>query len=650
MKKVFFLIFVSLTLRPAPSRAAPSETATQDAPANASAWLAAARDKSLGESPEWRRVLLYTPHWVTRDTSLGDDPNFFLASDGDRSPAHELEATINAFFAPWSGEVELHPICRYPRRLAWIENQLRSKFPDELRPPCARYKEWRAEHPAKSISLVFASNYLNNPASLYGHTFIRVHRDGATGAGQAALLDDAVNFAANPTTHNPLLYPLFGMTGRFFGTFSLMPYYVKVQEYNNAESRDLFEYPVHLSPREVDSFMAALWEAGPYGIRYWYMDDNCAYVLLAMIESAKPELEMTEKFSGVVSPKDTLLVLSENAMLGTPIRRPSAMTRFKARYSLLNAAEQEVFLAQISDTESLHPGVAESSRESQAKIYDTLLEWIAWNEKLAGSKTAEKQKNLWSDALKNRASLLVKSDELDLRTVPATPPHEGHKSHRTYLTARGISGQNPEFVFGLRLTLHDLSSPLAGYSMDQETTMGDFQGVIHRNAAGRAILEWEKFTWVRIVSVPAFNTLTPSPAWTLTAQTERVWGYGKTSWHAHKIEGGMGLATGDSSRRVWLIPVAVTGHLLPYDQHWPHLGAGLRSGVILDLDSTRRILIAANADRWKAGDRFASLYETKASYSWMRRQEHEFRLTLFNKKSATTPWTRAGEITWMRYF
>ncbi len=621
----------------------------QDQNSQASLWFDLAENKRLGNRIEWQRVLLYTPHWLTPASSLADQQDFFLDADGKHDPNKELHATIKSFFTPWTGDPDRHPICRYPRRLKFIEQALSVTLPEALHPPCTRYHAWREEHPVDGMSLVFAANYLNNPASLYGHTFIRLHRRRDDGTGSSALLDYAVNFAANPTTSNPLLYPLLGMSGRFFGTFSLMPYYVKVQEYNNAESRDLYEYPLNFSADEIDNFMAALWEAGPYGIRYWYMDDNCSYILLAMIESAKPSIAVTETFMGVVSPKDTLLALKPHGLLGSPVRRPSTLTRIKVRRRLLSSYESTILLEQLNH-ETLTSELMALPPSEKSRVLDTLLEWIAWKEKLAGSKVAEAKSALWKSSLEQRAKLGTTSPALDLSLAPASPPHEGHKSHRTYLAYRFVERSNPEILFGLRLTLHDFLSPPAGYSPEQETTMGDAQGIVHRNASGQLIAEWERFTWIRILSVPGYDAILPSPSWTLTAQTQRMWGFDKTPWLTHKLEAGVGMALAEESFRAWLIPVFVVGHLLPVDRHGIHGGIGLRAGLAADAFNNVRVVVGSDIDHWLAVGANLKLYDTHANVAWMPTQDHELRLGLRQRRKNLGDWNQSAEILWMRYF
>ena len=616
---------------------------------SAQTWIAKSNELKIGSSIEWKRVLLFVPRWFADASSVADEQTFFNSPDGMTNSEQELAATIGSFFAPWSGSPDDHPVCRFPRRLSFIEKALGEKFPQELTPSCPAYQRWRADHPVDGISLVFASNYLNNPASLYGHTFLRLHRKRGDGTGSSPLLDYAVNFAANPTTENPILYPLMGLTGRFFGTFSLMPYYIKVQEYNNAESRDLFEYNLNFSDEDLDNFMKLLWEAGPHGIRYWYMDENCSFILLTMIAGAKTDLDAADHFPLVVSPKDTLLVLKPSSLLGDMIRRPSAQTRLNVRRSMLSAKEVQIFNEQIRAPE-LIDAVKTASSEAKVRLLDALIEWISWEEKLAGSMLPVEKRNLWTAALTARSQIPVASVPLDLSKSPTSLPEQGHKAHRVHAAIRGQQRGNPELVVGVRLSLHEYLSPVAGYSSDQEITMIDVQASAKLNHQRNLKLYPEKFTLVRILSVPNYEWINPSPAWTLSLESKRAWGFTDDSWMTHRFSGGVGLALGDKGQKfkLWFIPQLSLGQLLPesgIQGAW-----GILGGTSYDPSESLRLSLSADLLRVMTRDRVLNMSEARASISKIYDQKTELRwssyLRRFDEKSSKS----AHELSWMLYF
>jgi hypothetical protein len=91
---------------------------------------AKASEQLLWTEPGWLNLLHYR---VGRSPVLGvggsryssfvDDEKFFLAEDGKSDPAAELAATLTGFFSA-DPAGDNHALCRYPARLAWLDNHL----------------------------------------------------------------------------------------------------------------------------------------------------------------------------------------------------------------------------------------------------------------------------------------------------------------------------------------------------------------------------------------------------------------------------------------------------------------------------------------------------------------------------------------------
>lgn len=609
--------------------------------------------QNLDRSVEWQRILLMIPRITGVRTSIGDDPTFFLAPDGGKNPRAELFATIAAFVEPWNGAQDADPICLFPRRLMFLHKTIGFELPKTRRPPCTAYNDWRKQHPTTGLSYVFAANYLNNPASMYGHTFIRLHMPSDDGGKASPLLDDAVNFAANMTNDNMFLYPVLGLTGRFFGTFTLLPYYLKVQEYNNSETRDLWEYPLNLSPEEVDAFMATLWEVGPHPIRYWYMDENCALVLLLLLSAARPTLSVGDEFPLIASPKDSVNHLRPHGILGVPVRRASALTRFKERHRRLNADEAKLLEAQ-SRADHLLPALTRHDDASRAKILDALIEWISWKERLAGNRTPKTYPGLWSESLAARAAIPTASPEVAPTIDEITRPDRGHLGQRWGLALRSHTSRH-EAILNLRLALHDAWSPPGGYAPDQEIVMGDFQAGLGKNADKRWDAFVERAMLIHILSVPAFNDFNAAQAWTLTLGSQRMWGYDRAgdAWMTHKFEGGAGLAVAQGNVRTWIIPIAEVGRLLPTSHPALHAGLGLRSGIAWDPATPVRLTVTGDVDRLSAARTHATIYDLAQHSSWLLgSSSHEVRLSLHLRGHLAPHFSRSGalQLNWMAYF
>lgn len=549
---------------------------------------------AVAASQEWRRVLYYVPHWFGGERGLVDTPGFYLASNGAEDPRAELHATLAALHEPLGPDPNTHAICRYPRRTQIIRQSLPEIVHSMPNIICPAYRDWLQSYTINGASLVFSSNYLNNPSSMYGHTFLRLHRYDQTGLQGVDLHDYAINFAANPTTENPLLYAFYGIFGRFYGTFSLMPYFLKVQEYSNAESRDLWEYPLRLDSKELAVMMDSLWEVGPHGIRYWYADENCSFVILALIAAAKPEIAAVDQFPGIVAPKDTVLALQRWGMLGEPKRRLSVYARLSARRAELSDNESKILTHQIQ-LDSLMPSLMDLPADSQRRVLDALLEWVAYDEKLAGSRAPSRHRQLWEAALAARSRLKSSSNNL-VHVGTSERPDHGHSAQRFSLGLMRASQDYHGFLLGFRFALRDIKSRAWGYAEDQEITMGDFQALLSADVSKpKPRLLPKSMRWLHILSVPDFDWLTRAFAWTLNLSSERQLSSGSDAWLSHRIEGGLGAAISLGIVRAYIIPVLAAGHL-SQDEPGVNIALGLKSGMLTPLATKQNFGLIADVE------------------------------------------------------
>ncbi|HEX9241652.1 MAG TPA: DUF4105 domain-containing protein, partial [Anaeromyxobacter sp.] len=242
--------------------------------------LVRARVQGLAEDPGWIRL----GHWRKKPTgwiSEADGTRFFRSLRGKTDPLAELASTLRGFFEPAGDDPDAHVQCRFPARLQFLAERLgidRARLPS---PACPKLERFREQTAARSVTLVFSSYYLNNPVSSFGHTFLRLNKAEEARAGKGhELLDMGVDYAAVPDTKNPIAYAVKGLLGAFPGRFSRMAYYYKVRTYADAESRDLWEYDLAMTPDEVRLFVSHLWELGQTYFDYWYLDENCSYHVL----------------------------------------------------------------------------------------------------------------------------------------------------------------------------------------------------------------------------------------------------------------------------------------------------------------------------------------------------------------------------------
>jgi len=436
--------------------------------------LAGARSSGLAAGRAWHALVHYEENRVGSSfTSLADGRRFFLAPDGRRDPGAELEATLRAFVEP-----ETHPSsdggdprCAFPARYRVLDAALHF---DSTRMPspatCESYDRWIGGMRPAGLTLVFPEAYMNNPASMFGHTLLRVDATDQTQGGH--LLDYAVNFAAETGSDGGVAFAWKGITGFYSGYFSVLPYYEKLKQYGDWENRDIWEYPLDFTQDETMLVLAHVWELEHVSFPYYFFDDNCSYQLLALLEVARPELRLTEDFPLWVIPVDTVkTVAAQPGLVRSASWRPSPATRLRKTGALLSGDESR--LARDVSAGRLRADAAEVQSLAPARravvltqAYDDLRYRY-----FAGKVSTEESRPRSLEILR-----AVSATGLDVTTPEPEPPRrrpeQGHPSARIALA--GGSRDGDAFVeLRLRPAFHELSDPLGGYTRGAQITILD---------------------------------------------------------------------------------------------------------------------------------------------------------------------------------
>ena len=365
----------------------------------------AANDLKLSETRDWKLILYYYNSWLG-EKSLIDDSNFFLSPHGKLDPNLEMIETIKALYKPKENmpEIELAQ-CRFPMRTAWLSRKLASKNVIFPKVRCEELENFISFVNPQGLTLLFSSFYPNNPGSLFGHTLLRVNsKSSLQNRSSTNLLDLGVGFAARPTTNNPFLYLLNGLFGGFTGRFDFNPFYIKVQEYNHSENRDLWEYDLNYTPEQVTDILRSLFEVRLANIDYYYFDDNCAFILLHLLEIGRPDFDLKGKFNSWIIPGDTLRIVALEPGLVNRIQyRPSVFRSFLELQKSLSDAEKKLLESLVE--RKLSPNEIKLDTLRKILLLDTFLEYIDFDERLAGSKEAIKWAIPRKEALVARAQL-----------------------------------------------------------------------------------------------------------------------------------------------------------------------------------------------------------------------------------------------------
>ncbi|MBE2293753.1 MAG: DUF4105 domain-containing protein, partial [Phycisphaerales bacterium] len=466
----------------------------------------------LAERREWQ-ALLHDRATLDGTGALSDidDSRFFLAPAGRTDPHAELAATLRAFFTADEVGGDPQPAqCAFRARYKWLRHEL--TFDDHRLPPqlCARFQQWLQQLDAESATLVFTSAYLNNPASLFGHTLLRLDRRNQT--EQTRLLAYAVNYAANDSGSRGLMYAVNGMTGGFQGQFNIQPYYQLVRTYSDLESRDIWEYHLNLSKSQFQRLLEHIWELRGIHFDYYFLKENCAWQLLTLLEVADPNLRLSDQFVLWTLPPDTLrLLVQQSDLVGAVSARPARGTSIRRRYEALNTTERQLVRRLRNDPAvATEPRFVHLTPERQALLLELALD--ERQHRRAGSPRDKKVPP--PDPIAHH--LLIARNQRPAATPVeiepyATRPETGHASRRIGLGFGQRDGTN-FLELSARASYHDLLEPDAGYTPDAQI---ELLNIALRHYADRGRLALERLTLLDITSLPPSNALNPRPAWRL---------------------------------------------------------------------------------------------------------------------------------------
>lgn len=500
----------------------------------------------LATSRTWRALLHYEADWLGPGvTSTVASPWFFRAAAGRTDPAAELAATLAAFFlrddmAPRQAP----PQCVFRARYAWLDARL--DF-DPARMPvleCDQYQHWRGNIDAAGVSLVFPAAFTNSPASMFGHTLIRI--DSAGGERDRELLAYAVNFAASTDKQQGLVFAYKGLFGGYPGIYGIFPYYEKVKQYAWIENRDVWDYRVKLDAAEIDRLVAHLWELQGVAFDYYFLLKNCAYQLLALLEVARPSLRLVERFDWYAIPADTIRALrSVPGLLGPPEYRPSLATILETHYRALAPQQQALALALALARGKAGPnGPALTSVPPQARarvleVGHDYLYYRVVTDRVARETALPRLR----DILLARSRIPVDS-KLPAPPVPAVAPDAGHPTLR--VAATGVwAAEGFSIGFKIRPAYHDLLDPPGGYTAGAQI---EFLDLGLRLDPGDGGLELDYFTLIDIVSIAPRTALFQPISWRLATGLRQRPVAAPFAEDAHLgafLEGGPGLAWGD---------------------------------------------------------------------------------------------------------
>jgi len=400
-----------------------------------------ALDINLSEQRYWHLLL-----HVNGSESEIDGASFFLSPHGKQNPQSELNATLEALLHEKHVD-DNATACRFPARKAWLQKQLHIEELPQVQ--CDALNAMLEKVDPQSATFVFPSAHINSPASMFGHTFLRIDS-----SFESKLLSHAVNYSATTgdDKENGAIFAIKGLFGGYRGIYSLLPYYDKLKEYSDTEQRDIWEYELNLSAAEVRRLLLHAWELQNSYSWYYFFDENCSYNMLWLVEVARPSVHLREKFFYQVMPLDTVFALEEEGLVSHRYYRPSKRKKLLAYEALLGANRSNEVVALSRGEGSLENVLRRTdSVQMQRYVLEALSELLEYRY-IENEITPDEYKERFHATLQRR-STLGKGASLEI-DEPINPD----ASHRANWLSFQVAFDNAKhyYLLGLRPVYHTL--------------------------------------------------------------------------------------------------------------------------------------------------------------------------------------------------
>jgi len=272
--------------------------------------------------------------------------DFFISSEGRTNPHAEFLAFKDLLISYLETGDHQEVLCRFPARMTLFANSYdwldRSKLPE-----CFNFQTQTQPDQIVSVSLIFASGYYDNPASYFGHLYLKFNYKKETPFQSS--LDSGLGFGANVTDSdlNPL-YLIKGIFGGYEATYKRNNHFIYSYNYTNKQIRDVWEFELNLTAEQIEFLSEHSWELMNAKFDYYFFNDNCANRIAKIIELATG-LDLSKTYGLWLMPLQVIRNIGNYDKNSSPnlvkreVYHPSLKKTFFEHFKTLNNLEKEEF-------------------------------------------------------------------------------------------------------------------------------------------------------------------------------------------------------------------------------------------------------------------------------------------------------------------
>ena len=401
-------------------------------------------------------------------------------------------------------------LCNYPGRSLWLINKFDLPAKEINFNHCTDLLDWSNQFLDNDFNLAFASLDSSSPASIFGHTFLALHK-----ANGSVLHGYAVNYAANfGHQQNSIAYLAYGVAGGYPGIITVTPLHEKIKEYTYENQRDIFLFKLSLDSRQKKQVIFTLWERKKAQFDYFFIDENCSYNIIKILQIVEPNIKAYTNLYNQVIPFETIKSVENAKLISSTSVIYASDKKLKATAKNYSKSDQKLlrdlvtqkinFEDWIKTTDQLTEYFAlryvnwsiqkdtidrKYGRELRAKLLQTNLK----NEKYNPSRNYDSLQNYNPDAL-----------------LKAHPPN------RTSLIVNNSNKFNQSVDLNLRWAYHDLLDPVSPSL--KKASVEAFSGTFRLENNN---LKLEKLDLISVKSLPNYSLLFPEKSKNFRLSFER---------------------------------------------------------------------------------------------------------------------------------
>lgn len=407
----------------------------------------------LSEDDEWRSLLHFNG-----DTSSIDDDYFFLTKTGNKNPKQELDKTIEEITKINADMGDSNIQCRYPARLELIVRKLNLDPKKLSKPSCKELDNYLTNTSPKEISIVFASENVNNLMSMMGHIFLKI-----SGEKNGQNVEHALGYFANFSQQNPIRFIYNALFSGTSGAYLLEPYKKKLYWYNIEQKRSLWEFKLNLSEDQVKRLTLHIWEMKRANAKYNFVTHNCGSALMYLIYVVEPNLKKLQ--SNTDAPIDLIKNLQEYGLIQDAELSPSDGYKFRMLSHNLTVSDRNKILDFIENESTDY--LADSNKK---------------NLLIEAAKTATDYKfNNNKISLEKYERLLSKLNYIDTKQninnlTKTRNPLSKSKSSKITLGYKNQSNRLDNLNFGYYPVYNSINDNNSGYFNEFELQLANIEG------------------------------------------------------------------------------------------------------------------------------------------------------------------------------